>query len=553
MRSVLLWPALAAAEYVLGSPAWAKGPADPGSGIAAAVAASHESGIPPTPRQSTAAPMLPPGPDAAPSAPEPVRTLTQAITLASTDNPRLASQRASASAADHRVAQARAAYGPTLDVEGSYGLTSDRNDTILGTQSRQSGWASSAAAVLTQPLLTFGRNRAGEAVARAQSDYGAEQLRFVENEVLLTVVTDYVLVIRDANAVSIARQNTAILAKQLDDDGVRFSVREITATDLQQVQNRYAAARAGLAQAEGQLGASQAQFLRDVGAPAGDLAPPDLLELPVTTLDEAYTAADERSPLVAAARARERISRGQADRLRADWLPQVDVRGTAAVGTLTPYTDDRRTRRLQAQVTATIPLLDLARAPRVAEAHDANRADWLLIDQAMRENRASVAVAWNTLASARTSLGWYVTAVDAARAAYEGARIEERAGQRTTLDVLDLARDLLNVQNGYNAALASEYVARANLLSAMGRLDAASLLGGAPAGDRPGRGLIQRGDVPLVTPLLRLLDLPVLSAGDDPRPITDPGLATRVGAALPLPADRPELHIDPTTPDRPPH
>lgn len=526
------------------------------AGIASAVAAARESGIPEIDPRSTASAMVPADAADPVQGEGPVRSLAEAVALAARGNPRLASQRATHSAAQHGVAVARGVYGPTLDVQGSYGFTSDRNDTQFGTRADQQGWTSSAAAVLNQPLTTFGRNRAGEAVARAQAGFTAEQVRLVENDLLLNVVADYVGVIRDANAVSIARQNCAILGKQLDDDTARFGVREITATDLQQVQNRYAAARAALVQAEGQLGASQARFLRDVGAPPGELAAPDLIELPVATLEEAYLLADAESPAIAAARARELASRGEADGARAAWLPRVDLRGTASIGTLTPYTDEWRTRRLQAEVTATIPLLDMRRAPRVAEAHETNRADLLLVDQAVRENRADVAAAWNALASSRASLGWYITALDAARAAYEGARIEERAGQRTTFEVLDLARDLLFVQTGYNSALANEYIARASLLAAMGRLTAGSLLAaGADATGAPRSAarpeIPKNGDIPALTPLLRLIDLPMLSSGTRPRAIVDPGTKTKVDAATPLVPDSPQLRIDPAASPEP--
>jgi TolC family type I secretion outer membrane protein len=553
MRALLI----AAPLVALASAAPENAAADPlQSPILSAEAAARESGIPPTPRPSTVAPVAdlpaPGGPNAA--VPAPVRTLAEAVALAARSSPRLEAQRAAARASDERVPIARGAYGPTVQVQGSYSLTHDRNDgqPPFVPPVDESGWTRSAAAILTQPLLTFGRNHAGEAIARAQSRFAGEQLRIVENDVLLNAVAAYVAVVRDANALAIARQNAAILARELEDDTSRYAAHEITMTDLLQVRNRHAAAEGALVQAEGQLATSQAQFLRDVGAPPGELAPPDLLAVPVDGIEAAYDLADRGSPVVAAARFREGISRAQLEAARAEWLPRVDFRGTAAVGTLSPYNDFLRTRRLQAELVATVPLVDLQRAPQVAEAHDNNQSDWLLINQARRENRAQVGGAWNQLAATRASLAWYLRAVEAARSAYEDGRIEARAGQRTTIEVLDLARDLLFVQTSYNSALASEYVARASLLAAMGRLDAASLgvAGSEPAGVHAAR-VGHAGDLPFLTPLLHRLDGLTPARIPRRRQSADGAAEVRIGAPMPLPADAPGLRVDPTTAGRP--
>ena len=541
------------------------------------VQALHDSGIPPIEKQSTAAPTVPTpilparrrgqadGPlpvyrpvypyamasgaaSGQPTLPA-VSTLAEAVTLAYKVSPRLLSQRASLRAVDEHVPQARAAYGPSLDIQATYGFTHDWNDSLFNVQSNDSGWASSAAAILSQPILTFGRNRAGESVARAEVTYSRDQLRLVENQVLFAVVSDYVSVIRDATAVSIARQDVAILEKEHQDDVVRFKVREITLTDLQQVESRLATAQGSLLQAEGQLAASQAQFQRDVGAPAGELAPPDELVVPAQALDAAIAIADAESPVIHAAQSREKISRSEVQLAEAQWLPRIDLKGTAAVGTLTPYSDALRTRRLQAEVVATIPVLDSGRrSAKVIESREINQADWQLIDQALRETRASVAAAWDEMVAARASLEFQVRAIDSARQAFENGRIEERAGARTTLELLDLARDLLFVQTNYNTAIANEYLARANLLAAMGRLETQRLVPGSDAYDAAAhyRKAMRGGDVLLFTPLMRTLDGVLYRPVNRDRPIRDPGALTQPAAPMPPPAASTALTIDPT-------
>lgn len=464
---------------------------------AAGAAPTRPPAIPPVAQEPTAtpvatldpriplAPLRPRSPYAADEKlPSAVTTLSQAIAFAYGNNPRLLAQRATLRATDHKVPQAMAGYGPTLNVTGTAGYTADRNDSIFGTTSTQKGWANSASAILTQPLLTFGRNTTSVAVAQAQVRYARAQTRLLENQVMQAVISDYVEVLRDAAAVTIARQNTAILEKQFADDRVRAKVHDITVADLDLVESRMSAARGNLAQAQAQLAASQAQFLRDVGAPAGDLAAPDLLHVPTRDLDDAYRMADADSPVMRAAQAKEAISRSQMDAAKADFLPRVDFRGTASVGTLTPYNDALRTNRLAGEFIVTVPILDGGRRiAQLGETREVNDADWLLIDAARRETRAAVATAWEQIGATRRAVGFYHQAAQASRRAYEGAQLQHLAGDRTTLDVLDMARDLLLVETNYNTALANEYLARANLALALGRLEAHQLVADTPQDD----------------------------------------------------------------------
>lgn len=296
---------------------------------------------------------------------------------------------------------------------------------------------------------------------------------------MLGVISDYVDVLRDAASVTIARQNLAILEKQFGEDTIRARVKEITRADLQQVETRLATLRGTLVQAEGQLAVSQAAFLRDVGAPPGELAAPDVLQVPTATLEDAYVVADKESPLIRAAQEKEKISRAGIGAVRSEFLPRVDLQVTAGSFPSTASSALVRYERLQGQITVTMPLLDGgARISRLSEAQENNQSDWMLIDYSVRQARAAVATAWEQLASSRAALSYFLDATRAARMAYEGAQLQHRAGDRTTLDVLDLARDLLNVENNYNTALANEYVARANLISAMGRLEAEQMVKG---------------------------------------------------------------------------
>ena len=476
----------------------------------------------------------------------PVRSLGEAIALAYHTNPNLLSARAQARSADYRVPEARSAYGPSLTATGGYTFTRTRVEVVPGRFVGAQGWASTASAVLNQPLFTFGRNAAAEAGAIATSEFQRGSLRVTEAQVLNQVVTGYVSVLRDAASVTIARQNLALLLQQLRENQVRFGVRDLTRTDLDQTQTRVELGRAQLLEAEGQLGVSQKQFVQAVGAPPGELLPPDLLDVRFTSLDAAYAYAEANGPLIRTAQAREKISRAAVSAARAEWLPRADIQGTALYESVSPYTDKLRTSQLIGQVVITQPLADSGlRRARIGEAREANESDWRLLDEAFRDTRNAIGSAWDQLASARASLANYRAAIAAAQRAYEGALIQQKAGDRTTLDVLDLARDLLTVRTNYNFAVANEYLARSSLLEVAGLLEGPSILPGLSGydADAQAQRIFRKSDIPLVTSALSAVDGITVGNTSRDRPSRDAGAQQALGAAVPLPPP------DPVTPN----
>lgn len=469
------------------------------------------------------------------SAPGQASTLAQAIAYSYANSPQLLAERAANRSADFGLPAARAGYGPRLDASATYAFTRDRFEDFPGYWTGMQGWTNTASLVLSQPLFTFGRNRAAEGGALASVEYRRAALELAQNQLMLDVVSAYVGVLREAGAVTIARENVALLERELTDSNARFKVREITSSDVQQVETRLQLGRTLLLDSQARLGETQARFHRAVGMPPGELAPPPPIPLPVSSLAEAYALGDANSPLIKAAQARERISRAQVEAARAAEMPRVDLSGRADYGTLTDYSSALRTSRLRGQVTLSVPLFDSGgRSAELAQSKEANLADQRLTEAAARDNRVAVAAGWNNLLAAHASVENYRQAVESAKNAYEGALLQERAGMRTTLDVLDLARDLLNVRNSYNTSLAAEYVARASLLVAMGRLDPQAMAPGLTLYDPEThfRKVSNNADLPLLTGALRSLDGVVLHDLVTARPNVDPAAMTGTGETV---------------------
>ncbi|WP_165611374.1 TolC family outer membrane protein [Sphingomonas jatrophae] len=462
-------------------------------------------------------------------------TLADAIRSAYASNPLLEAQRADARATDERLVQARAAYGPTVSATASraYNWQSVRSGDL---SARASAWSDSVAGVADQPLFTSGRLSGAARQARAAVDASRGTLREVEAEVLLDVIGAYVLVRRDQQLLAITAENVDLLARQLSDTEARRRAREATATDADQAAVRYAFAQARLKETAASLESSRSLYLASVGHLPGTLDPePSLPGIP-PSVEQAYATADTANPRLEAAAARERISRAAIGTARAEFGPYVAAQASGGRGTSSPYLDDRRTF-FQANVTATLPLYNSGiTSSRIREAQARNEQDVHLLDQIRREVRQTIAQNWEQLIGFRGTIGDYREAVLHAETAFSGAREQERAGLRTTLDVLDQARDLLDARTGLTNAQANEYLARARLLAALGALEA-PLLTGAERYDPERYARKVRGDLWAPhAPVLRAVD-GIVQGPVTPRVPVDPAASLAKPASAPLPPE----------------
>jgi outer membrane protein len=461
----------------------------------------------------------------------PVTRLDEALQRTYWTNPQLLSARANVRSIDYRVPQARAQYGPSLEYSASYQYQHDSFEQTIGSPLERAGWTSVARAVLSQPLFTFGRLRAGEDTAKAQVAFQRATLASAEQDALFRAINAYVGVLRDRAGVGINESQVGLLAQEYGDTQIRLQEHDATSADYQQVQSRLELARAQLAAARANAVSSDASFLQYVGAPAGELAAPNPLGMPVQTLEDAYEFAEAHNPVIASAYARERASRGELARAKADLLPRVDLRGEGIIGTVTPYSDSLREKELLGSITLSGTLDAGLRQARIGEAAAANDADWRLIDDALRQNRSELADAWASWKGLTVAVERLRISVQAAELALLGGQQQQRAGLRTTTEILDLARDLLQVRSSLNTSMANSFIQQARVLAAMGALTHERLLDGTPSYDPQDHygDIVHQGDVPLLTPMVRALDSALTGPPRD-RPLRDPAAPLAVDA-----------------------
>lgn len=457
-------------------------------------------------------------------------TLAEAVALAYQSNPTLQSERAQLRALDEDYVQARAGFEPTAQVQ----ITADYVNTQLGKAAQDATRAANGGTapafteqnqgdgelVVQQDLYTGGRVSAEvrEAVARIRA--GRAALRATEGNVLLSVIQAYADVLRDQRSLTVRRVSVQSLSDQVDEIQARRRAGEVTLTDVAQAQAQLAAERALYATAQGQLQISRISYATFVGRNPGDLAiVPELPHQPLD-IDDAFNAAEAASPDLLQAKWTEEQSHQAIVVARAANRPTLSLRGSFGyTGQLAPFDRIDYSRNLTGEAVFTQPIFTGGlNGSVIRQAIEQNSSDRITIEATRRSVVQNVANAWNQRATARANVVAQAEQVKAADIAYTGERIEYRAGQRSTLDVLVAQETLRDAQLALIAAEHDGYVATASIQRAVGRLEAADFLVGAPLYDPSVhfRSVEHQGATPL-SPLAAGLDRIGAPGGAQPR------------------------------------
>jgi outer membrane protein len=495
-------------------------------------------------------------------------TLADAIAMAYQTNPNLTGQRAEQRALDETYVSAHTGLRPNVSVQaqteyqredfgaGGGSFTAPSGAFVLSPGAgKVEANAGIAQLTITQPLYTGGRTEAGIRSAEATVYAGREGLRSTEESVLLSVIQAYEDVLRDQKIVGIRRNNVEVLASQLDETNTKFQVGQVTRTDTAQAEAQLAQARALLTSAQAQLQISRAEYAAVVGQNPGDLAPPPTLPGLPPTVDQAFDTAEADNPMLKKAMAVEQASRQKVVQARAANRPTISLQGTLGYdGELEPFAVRDYDRAITAMATVTQPIFTGGlNASNIRAAIEQNNADRIGIETARRQVVQGVAQAWNTMSASHANIASNQEQVRSASVAFEGEQAEYRAGLRTTLDVLISQETLRDAELALVQAQHDDYVAEANLLSAMGRLEARSLVRGVDLYD-PAKSFnrVKRiGAVPWdgVVEAIDSIGAPKAShAVSAAAPESPGGAVTMIPADQPVPSHQPLSTVQPTAP-----
>ncbi|HUO22808.1 MAG TPA: TolC family outer membrane protein [Caulobacteraceae bacterium] len=398
-------------------------------------------------------------------------SLADAIALAYKTNPNILGQRAVLGATNETFVQARDGYRPQVSAQ-AVGTRQDYQQLTSNTVS--------ALITATQPIYTGGRTASAVSAAEADVLSGRETLRQTESALLSQVIQAYADVIRDQEAVAIHQANLDALSDQLKETAARAKQGDLTRTDVSQTQGYVFQAKVDLTSAQAQLDASRAEYAAVVGQAPGALEPPPTLPNLPANLDQALATGELGNPQVRASQYAEQAARLRTAEARDQRLPNVTFEMQYGYyGPQSPYTPNIYPKDTVATVTVTQPLFaggTINSQVRQQIQHEAAARDQT---EAYRRTMVQqIAQAWSAWRANSQNASTADDEVKANAVAYEGVQKEHRADLRSTLEVLYIEQSLREAELERSSARHDAYVSAANLLAAMGLLQAELLVPG---------------------------------------------------------------------------
>jgi outer membrane protein len=407
-------------------------------------------------------------------------TIEAALVRAYQNNPQLNAQRASVRATDENVPQALSGYRPHVAVTASAGfqytdelLTSGGSPTqIVRTGIHGTNAPRAAGATVTQTLyngnVTANRTRAAE----SQVSGAREALRFLEESVLLSAATIYMDYLRDSAIVEVQRSNVRVLEQTLKQTRDRFNVGEVTRTDVAQSEAQLAAGKTQELTAESNLVTTRANFRRIIGNEPEQLAPGSPVDrfLP-GTLPGAVEVSLMENPNVTAAMFGIDVNYLQVKVNEGALLPTVTLQASVQQSYEQQLTIFRAfSAAAIAQVS--VPVYQGgAEYSLIRQSKETLVQQRLVLDQTRDQTRANTVTAWGQLVATKAQVASAQSQVTASEIALNGVREEAKAGQRTTLDVLNAQQALVNARVALVTAQHDRVVASYTTLNAIGRLE----------------------------------------------------------------------------------
>jgi outer membrane protein len=401
-------------------------------------------------------------------------SIEAALVRAYRSNPQLNAQRAQVRSTDENVPQALAGYRPQAALTASagyqytdsYGISPAAGGEIHGADPPRS-----AGLTVTQTLFNGNRTANKTRAAESQVSGAREALRVLEQTVLLSAATIYMDYLRDGALVEVQRSNTKVLEATLVQTRERYQLGELTRTDVAQAEAQLAAGKTQQLAAEATLTTTRSNFRRIIGNEPEALAPGSPVDrfLP-GSLPSAVEFGLTQNPNVTAAMFGIDISYLQVKINEGALLPTVTLQA-AVQQAYEPAIVVYRSFGASATAQLSVPVYQGgAEYSLIRQSKETLAQQRLNLEMTRDQTRANVATAWGQLVAGKAQVASAQSQVTASEVALDGVRDEARAGQRTTLDVLNAQQALVNARVALVTAQHDRVVASYAVLNAVGRL-----------------------------------------------------------------------------------
>jgi TolC family type I secretion outer membrane protein len=366
-------------------------------------------------------------------------------------------------------------WRPSASAQAAAGISHQVYDTTSGNLKPLD-----AGVTLSQPLYRGGRTVA--ATRQAEENVSQERAKLVakEQEVLLDAATAYLNLLRDQAILDLQTENEKTLSDWVVQVKERFRLGEKSKTDISLFESRLARAHADRATALINLGVTRSTYFRLLGRAAGQLEQPDIKVSFPDTREGVIVEAVKHAPEVLAAWHDMQAQEATISATRGVLLPELSIEGSANAtrneNVPQQFIHDNRTENDRLMLQLKVPLYsgggDYARLRAAYHERSEKRMN---LDETTREAVEKTVQAWEQYVALGEIIEVRKNEIDAAQGTLQGMKIEERVGDRSSMDTLDAEQDLLNAQISEVQAAHDHTLALFHLAASIGRFTAERL------------------------------------------------------------------------------
>jgi outer membrane protein len=382
-------------------------------------------------------------------------TLQEALKNALISYPGLKAEYQDVTIAAARVDFARSYYRPTILSRGDAG---DLRIYDSFTDTKTKLYPKIVEANITQPLYRGGRTVSG--IRRAKHVFLSEKYFYCDERdaLLVDTATRYIDALREQEVLKANQNNQEYLARELKAVQDRFDVGDVTETDLYQSKARLAGADARVTESLGRKSVALAELEKLTGQRGDDLTFPEYLsQLPTSQEDLTLLVLQQNRQL----KAQEEIYLAAAQaflEVRGELYPELHFEGRI-IHTKDLLIRGEFSNEISSFLHLTIPLYQAGRVyARLREAAAVVRKEKWLYEELYLDLRKRSVQAWEAWITSKSQMESFEFQIKANKVALAGVKLEESAGLRTVLDILNAELEVLNATVEYINARRNKFV-----------------------------------------------------------------------------------------------
>ena len=295
-----------------------------------------------------------------------------------------------------------------------------------------------------------------------------ERLLGLEQNVLLATINSYLNVLRDQKLIELSKGNVVVLTRQFQEIKDRFSLGEVTRTDVAQAESALAAAKANLVANQGALAITSEIFFSQVGIMPGNLEPVDPVPRLPENLKNAKSQALKNHPQIKYSKIQERAAEVRIELAKGAKKPQVNFKSSVTNG-YNEITGNFSSASIGFE--GRIQLYDSGKLDNIVKQAEENlKAELSNSSLTKRLILQELSMAWSNLEISKSTIEARKRQVEASKIAYDGVVVEEKLGIRTTLNVINAEQDLLQARTQLASSERDNLSAIFSVLAASGLL-----------------------------------------------------------------------------------